>query len=370
MKKIRENISQLKPYSTAETQWRVRLDANERPENLPSAVKEQVLNRLAGLDFNRYPDSGATELRQKIGAAFGLDGGNVLLGNGSSELLAVICTVFGGEGRKIIYPTPSFSMYSVYAKLSDSPAFAIPLEADFSPNMEKVIGAAQSEQAGLVILCNPNNPTGNVMQSTDIRTVLAAATCPVVVDEAYYEYCGQSVSDLLPQFPNLIITRTFSKAYGLAGVRAGYMLAAADIVAAVIKAQLPYHMNALSLAAATAVWETRQAFAADIALTIAERERMTDSLGHLSTVQVYPSKTNFLLIRVEQPAALREMFAAQSVGIRDFSDYQGLEGCFRITVGTRIENNLAMNILERYHKTREPSGGAGFPKGDSYGETR
>lgn len=369
MKKIRENIRQLKPYGAAETQWRVRLDANERPENLPPAVKQQVLNCLAGLDFNRYPDSDSAGLRQKIGAAFGLDRDNVLLGNGSSELLAAICTVFGGEGRKIIYPTPSFSMYAVYAKLSDSLANPISLEADFSLDIEKVIAAAQDEQTGLIIFCNPNNPTGNVMPPADIRSVLTSADCPVVVDEAYYEYYGQSVSGLLPAFPNLIITRTFSKAYGLAGVRAGYMLAAADIAAAVAKAQLPYHMNALSLVAATAVWEERQAFAADIALTIAERERMTDSLRNLSTVQGYPSETNFLLIRVEQPAALRKLFAAQSVGIRDFSDYPGLAGCFRITVGTRVENDLVLDILERYHKTRELSVGAGFPKGDSYGET-
>lgn len=348
----RPGLEQLKPYSVDESAFAVKLDANERCANLPPSVRADVVARLASMEFHRYPDMSMSALRTKIAAAMNVSPESVLLGNGSSELLAAMCYAFGGAGRSIVYPTPSFSMYSIYAKLADSNPVPVPLEAGFSLSVEKVITAAKSSQAKLVILCNPNNPTGNSMPSEDIEAVLAAVDCPVVVDEAYYEFYGHSSVAMLAKYPNLIIARTFSKAYGLAAARVGYLLAAPALTTVIGKVLLPYHVNALSLATAEIIFDRRKAFEPEIDNTVRERKRLADSLELIDGIQVFPSQTNFLLIKSTQAKALAEQLARNSIGIRDFGNAPGLEGCMRITVGTAEENNLLLKAISAFYEVQ------------------
>ncbi|VBB05867.1 aminotransferases class-ii pyridoxal-phosphate attachment site [Lucifera butyrica] len=353
MWQIRPGLETLKPYSVEETAWKIRLDANERPANLPPAVRDEVAARLAALPFHRYPDMHMTTLRTMIARSLGVTAGQVLIGSGSSEILAVLCQIFGGRDRHIVFPAPSFSMYGIYAKLSDSRPAVVQLETDFSLDREKVLAAAAKTEAGLIILCTPNNPTGNVIPLPDIEYILSRASCPVIVDEAYQEFAaGPSALSLLGKYPNLIVARTFSKAYGLASARVGYMVAGEALAREVSKVLLPYHVNALSLTAAEVVYARRDDFAPGIREIIAERERLSSELSRVKGLTVFPSATNFLLVQAQAPELLLQCFRQGEIGVRDFSKASGLTGCVRITVGTAAENDSLLAAARQYGKDR------------------
>lgn len=335
----------LRSYSVEDCSWRIRLDANERPSDLPPAVKAKVMERLVDLPFNRYPEINSQSLKTIIGTDFGLSAANVVIGNGSSEILEAVCYAFGGAGRSIVYPTPSFSMYGIYAKLADSQPIPVELTADYTVDADKLLAAARQKAASIILLCNPNNPTGTVMPPEQVEYIVANTQSLVVVDEAYHEFYGKSSVNLLNKYSNLAITRTFSKAYGLAAARVGYLLADAAIVQTINKVLLPYHVNALSQVAAATVFGMREAFAAGLAENRSERERMTAALSAIPGITVYPSQTNFLLIKSDKAATLAARLSAQAIGIRDFSTSPGLIGCIRITVGTPAENDAVLEAV-------------------------
>lgn len=346
---FRPGLDAIKSYQVDEAGWRVKLDANERAEAMPAAVQAELAARLAALPVNRYPEMGQQGLRTAIAAGLGLAAANVAVGNGSSEILAALCHVFGGGGRAIVYPNPSFSMYRIYVQLADSRPVPVALDGVFSIDAAKVVAAARSEQAGLVLLCNPNNPTGGTMTAEAVEQVVAEAGCPVVVDEAYFEFFqGRSALGLLGRYPNVIVTRTFSKAYGLAAARVGYALAGEAIMASLNKVLLPYHVNAFSLTAAAVAWEMKGEFAPGIARTMAERERLAVALRGLPGIEVFPSATNFLLVRLAKASELGRFLAARGIGIRDFSASPSLAGCLRVTVGTAAENDAFLAAAREF----------------------
>ncbi len=341
----RIGLETLKPYSVEEINWPIKIDANERPTDLPTAVKTKVMEKLAALAFNRYPEISAQSLKTSIGAAYGLTAANVLIGNGSSEVLEALCFAFSGAGRSIVYPTPSFSMYGIYAKLADSRPVPVELNADFSLDADKLLATAAQTQAGVVLLCNPNNPTGTVMPEDQVEYIVANTKSLVVVDEAYHEFYGSTSVGLLKKYPNVAITRTFSKAYGLASARVGYLLAGEEIAKTAGKVLLPYNVNALTLATAEIVFSMRPGFADSIAENSRERTRMAAALGAISGITVYPSQTNFLLIKSENAAVIVSRLSERGIGVRDFSTAPGLRGCIRIGIGTPAENNAVLEAI-------------------------
>ncbi len=342
--KFRSGLETLPSYGIEETAWKIKLDANERTDGLPPAVAQRISERFAALPFNRYPEITACTLRTRLAGQLGCAAEQIQVGNGSSELLAAICQVFGGPGRKMIYPEPSFSMYPVYIQLADSQPVPFRLTADYWLDLTAFI--EQARQADLAIICNPNNPTGNVLPPASIAILARELTCPLVVDEAYFEFYQISAADLLQETDNLIIVRTFSKAYGLAAARAGYLAASAAVSAAIGKVLLPYHLNALSLTAATTVLEYQDEFLPGIDRIIRERRRLAARLAELPGLTVYPSETNFLLIKMEQAVQAAARLAAAGIGIRDFSRSPGLTDCLRISIGSPAENDAVFHVLE------------------------
>ncbi|SMC47607.1 histidinol-phosphate transaminase [Sporomusa malonica] len=341
----RSGLETLKPYSVEEVDWPIKLDANERSTDLPPAVKAKVIENLRALPFNRYPDISALSLKTVIADGFGLTAANVLIGNGSSEILEALCFAFGGAGRSIVYPTPSFSMYGIYVKLADSQPVPVELNADYTLDADKLLTAANQAAASIILLCNPNNPTGTIIPPEQIEYIVANTKSLVVVDEAYHEFYGKSSVDLLGKYTNVAIARTFSKAYGLAAARVGYLLAPEEIAQTIGKVLLPYNVNALTLATAKTVFAMRQEFAASLAENSSERERMTAALSAVSGLTVYPSQTNFLLVKSDNAAALAARLSARGIGVRDFSTAPGLAGCIRIGVGTPAENNAVLEAV-------------------------
>ncbi|BBB92356.1 MAG TPA: histidinol-phosphate transaminase [Methylomusa anaerophila] len=345
MLNIRLGLETLKPYSVEEIDWQIKLDANEEPRNLPPAVRAELMERISSLAFNRYPEINGLNLRRLISERFSQSFKNVLVGSGSNGILAALCFAYGGQGRSVVYPNPSFAMYGIYAKLSDSKGVAVEMEPDFSLSVDKILTAAEKEQAAVIILCNPNNPTGGIIPLADIEYIAANAKCLVVVDEAYYEFYGQSAVGLLPKYPRLAVTRTFSKAYCLAAARVGYMLASEEVIETVGKVLLPYNVNTTSLIAAETVWQMRDQFEPGIGETVSERKKLAAALEAIPGVEVFPSETNFLLIRVGDTAGWMKRLADQGIGVRDFNNAPGLSGCLRVTVGTPAENQAFLKAV-------------------------
>ena len=327
-----------------------KLDANERPGQLPAPVRREILAQLKLVESTRYPDPSGANLRKLLADEYQVTANQVLIGNGSSELIAAVCATFGGARRPVVYQWPSFSMYPTYAAMADSPPVAAPLTKYFELLPKAILARVRQVRAKLLILCNPNNPTGTVIPPASLRNILEQCPCPVLVDEAYMEFYGTSCTSWLAEFPQLMVVRTFSKAYGLAAARAGYLLASPEICAAIGKRLLPYHNNAFSLTAAEVCFRQRDLVLKAIPGLVGRREEMTRAIDKLPAVEVFPSAANFLLIRVEKPELLQEILTFNHIGVRDFSSVPELKGCLRITVGARSEQTRVLQSLRVYNE--------------------
>lgn len=352
MLKYREGLAQLPSYDVTERDWTIKVNANECNLNLPPIVEDRVMGRLSRVAFNRYPNTEMEDLKEQIAGNFGVNPANVLLGNGSSEILEKLFFVFGGKGRKIVYPQPSFSMYAMYAKYSEAEGVPVDLEEYYSLDAKKFVQAVQAADASLAVICTPNNPTGNAIPLADIEYIAQNISCAFAVDEAYVEFHGESAMGLLKKYPNLIVARTFSKAYGLAAARVGYMIAAEELTAMVGKAFMPYCINVLSLVTADIVYQMRAEFVPRIQMSIAERKRMERELARIEAFTVYPSQTNFILVKYEKAAELNAHLENLGIGLRSFGAAPRLENCLRISIGTREENDSWFKAIKDFVEGR------------------
>ena len=345
----RKDLGEMPSYDGVERDYRIKVNANESTMNLPPLVEERVLNRLGYVAFNRYPNEEYDMLVEQIARNFSVAKNQVLLGGGSSEIIEKVFYAFGGAGKKVVYPQPSFSMYKIYAKAAESEGVPFDLDKNFDLDVDAFIKKVRAVNADLAVVCNPNNPTGNALTVAQIEEIAKNIDCAFLLDEAYIEFYGHSAFGLIKKYPNLIVARTFSKAYGLAAARVGYMLAQEDVTRMINKAFMPYHMNVLSLAAADIVYQMRDEFVPRIQMTIAERQRIFEQLKKLRGVEVFPSQTNFILIRLEKSAALNEYLESLNIGIRFFSpNAAGLKNCLRISIGTRIENDEVFAAIKNF----------------------
>ena len=349
MLNYRKNLEKMPSYDGVEKDYRIKVNANESTLNLPPLVEERVLNRLGYVAFNRYPNEEYDLLVEQIAKNFSVAKSQILLGGGSSEIIEKVFHAFGGEGKKIVYPVPSFSMYKIYAKAAEAQAFPFALDEKFDLNVDAYIKKIREVGADLAVICNPNNPTGNALTVAQIEEIVKSVDCAILLDEAYVEFYGRSAVNLIKQYPNLIVARTFSKAYGMAGARVGYMIAAEDVTKMINKTFMPYHMNKLSLAAADIVYQMRDEFVPRIQMTVAERQRMFERLKTLPGVEVFPSNTNFILIRYEKANQLNEYLESLDIGVRYFSPSAvELKNCLRISMGTRMENDEVFSAIKNF----------------------
>lgn len=345
----RNGLENMPSYDGVERDYEVKVNANECTMNLPPLVEERVLNRLGYVAFNRYPNEEYHLLVEQIAKNFGVAKSQILLGNGSSEIIEKVFHAFGGEGRKVVYPQPSFSMYKIYAKAAESEGIPVDLDKNFDLEVDAFIDKIHEVDANLAVICNPNNPTGNALTVAQIEEIVKAIDCPLLMDEAYVEFYGKSSFGLVAKHPNLIVARTFSKAYGLAGVRVGYMISNAEITRMVKKTFMPYHVNNLSLATADIVYQMRDEFVPRIQMTVAERQRMSERLSALEGVEVFPSNANFLLIRYDKADKLNYHLESLDIGVRHFAEgTKGLENCLRISIGTRMENDEVFAAIKNF----------------------
>ena len=347
--RYRSKLGEMPSYDVVEREWKIKVNANECGLNLPPMVEDRVMGRLSRVAFNRYPNEDLEQLMEAIAANYGLQKENVLLGNGSSEIIEKLFFAFGGRNLTIAYPQPSFSMYRIYAKAAEARTVVIELDQeDFSLNVRQFIQKVNDSKASLAVVCNPNNPTGNALTLEQIEDIAQHTSCALLIDEAYVEFYGQSAACLLKKYPKLLVARTFSKAYGLAAIRCGYLLGDASVIKMVSKTYMPYHMNVLTLVTADTVFQMRDEYVPRIQQMIAERNRMSEQYASLPGFTVYPSQTNFILVRYGLADQLNEALAAQGIGLRCFGSAAELENCIRISMGTREENDAVFAAVKAF----------------------
>ncbi|SFZ77116.1 histidinol-phosphate transaminase [Chitinimonas taiwanensis] len=343
---VRPEIAELAAYHVADASGLIKLDAMENPFPLPADLQAELGQRLAQAALNRYPDPQGGGLKEKLKSAFAIPAAaSVILGNGSDELITLICQALARPGAKVVAAEPSFVMYKLNAVFSKLAYVGVPLKADFSLDLDAILAAIAAEQPAVVFLAYPNNPTGPLYQRAELEAILAAAPGMVVVDEAYTAFASDSFMGLAGSHPKLVVMRTLSK-LGLAGIRLGYAAGPAHWINELDKVRPPYNVNVLTQAAALFALDHLAVFDQQAALLRSERSRVQRALAVLPGVTVFPSEANFLTARV--PDADKTFAALKAAGIlikRLHGSHPLLEDCLRFTIGSPAENDAVLAAL-------------------------
>jgi histidinol-phosphate aminotransferase len=333
---VRPELRALGAYHLDLSPSRHKLDQNEVPWDLPRRFKIAVAERLLAADWARYPDFHADELRRDLGRVHGHPFAGVLVGNGSNELLSVALTGLVAPGTEVLGAEPSFGLYrSFVLKAGGVPRF-LPPRLDLRIPIDELEAEVERDPRRLLLLCTPNNPTGDALPVERVERLLERLEAPLLLDNAYGEFCRYDYRPLLARHPHLILFRTFSKAWSLAGMRLGYLLADPRLVTELIKVKLPYNVGHAGVIAGRVALEAEAEARRRVALLVARRPQWSAMLAE-EGFEVFPSEANFLLVRATPPERAREIqrdLEERGVRVRDVSGYPGLAGCLRVSVGT------------------------------------
>ncbi|RMH49222.1 MAG: histidinol-phosphate transaminase [Bacteroidetes bacterium] len=346
---IRPAVRAEHPYLVGGTDTPVKLNQNESPFDLPADLKAELLDAFARVDFNRYPTEQPDRLRHALADALACDPEGLLIGNGSNELTYTLGLVLIDPGTPVVLPRPMFSLYEKVVRLFDGALTPVPPRPDLRFDTEGLLAAVRAVRPALVVLTTPNNPTGLAMTPAEVEAVVAeAAPGFVVVDEAYVEFNeAGSVQPLLEAYPNLLVMRTFSKAYGLAGLRIGYLMGHPAVIREFGKSRLPFMVDRLAEMTACALLARPALIRERVAAMRAARQELEAMLAAMEGVEVVPSQTNFVLFRTPvEPALLMARLAEQGVLVRNMGGYPELKGYLRVNAGTPAENKAFRAALE------------------------
>jgi histidinol-phosphate aminotransferase len=344
---IRPHVRELIPYSSARDEYSGKvgtfLDANENS-----------LGSVGGGSYNRYPDPHQRAIKARLAKIKGVSEEQIFLGNGSDEAIDLLFRVFcePGEDHVLLNP-PTYGMYKVSAEINGVAYREILLTENYQLDLERLLPAMEAGPK-LTFLCSPNNPTGNLLKREDVAKVLAQQTGIVVVDEAYADFAPEgSWLPLLNQHPNLVVLQTFSKAWGLAGLRLGMAYAHPEIIAALNRIKPPYNVNQLTQEVVLAALEKQGEKEAMVKQILSERENLAEALGALQTVEkVYPTDANFVLVKVPAPNLWYQKLIDRRIIIRNRSRVALCEGCLRITIGTPVENEALLQALRAFEREK------------------
>jgi histidinol-phosphate aminotransferase len=352
---VRPEIRALSAYAVANTAdgpW-VKLDAMENPYPLPEPVRARLSDALARVAVNRYPDAGNEVTKRTLRSALGIgEDAGLLLGNGSDELIQIIVSAVARPGAAVLAPDPSFVMYRADALYASMRFVGVPLAGDFSLDRDAILAAIERESPAVTFLAYPNNPTGNLFDTRDMEAILGASRGLVVIDEAYSAFADASFLDRVREFPNLLVLRTLSKV-GMAGIRLGYAVAAPAWIAELNKVRQPYNVNVLTQAAVGALLSDTGWIAEQAAAIRAERARVESALAQMRGANVYPTQTNFVVVRVKDANRIFDGLKARRILIKNLHPWHPLlANCLRITVGTPQENDLLLSAISELDPSR------------------
>jgi len=357
---VRDDLRDVTPYGAPQLDVPVRLNTNETALPPPAVFLTELADRLRSLELNRYPDRDAVALRAALGAREDLATDRVWAANGSNEVLLQLLQAYGGQGRCALIFRPGYSMYPELCRTTATTAHVVELADDGRLTPEIVAGPVRdvvdAHRPTVTLLANPNNPTGALIGHDVLRALHAAVPGLLVVDEAYIEFApeGASARVLLDELPRLVVSRTFSKAFRLAGLRLGYLLGPTQVVEDLLRVRLPYHLDAITQLAGLVALEQESAFLDHRQETADERDRMAEAIRSLPGVRVLPSSANFLLLRSDRTDVF-ERLIEHGVLVRDLSSAVGRPGTSRVTVGTPEENDRLIAALTAVLEQRQES---------------
>lgn len=344
---IRQDVQSMHGYAIQPSAGMVKLDAMENPFPLPEALRHELGKRLANVAINRYPGTRIDDLRAALARYVSLpEGYDLILGNGSDEIITLLSMACDVPGAKVLAPLPGFVMYDMSARLQGLQFVGVPLTADFELDEAAMLAAIAEHQPAIVYIAYPNNPTANLFDDAVIEKIVAAAPGLVVFDEAYQPFSSRSYMDRVTRHDKVLIMRTLSK-FGLAGVRLGYLLGPKALVAEIDKVRPPYNVSVLNAEAALFALEHVDEFARQAAVLRSERTRLIAALQAMPGVRPFPSEANMVLTRVPDAAALFEALKRRRVLVKNVSKLHPLlANCLRLTVGTPEENELMIDAMK------------------------
>jgi len=340
---FRKDILALSAYQVADSNGMIKLDAMENPYSMPKALHEGWQQMLANANIHRYPDADMAELRQQIAALDALDSDQVLLGNGSDELIQMI--LMAADSGACAIPTPTFVMYQLVSRWLKRPVVTLGLDDSFHFDAQSLLRTCGREKAAVIFLACPNNPTGNMWPLETVRAIAQGFKGLVVIDEAYSPFADRTHTELIA--PNVLILRTFSK-MGWAGLRLGYALGDANTIAHINKVRLPYNINTLTQQSVQLLLRHRDLFTKQCERIVQERERVMTQLARIDGVTPFPSQANFVLVRVADADRTFASLKENGILIKNLHQANSvLAECLRITIGTPEENDALIRAMER-----------------------
>ncbi len=347
---VRPEIRALSAYHVPDATGLVKLDAMENPYHWPEDMVEEWIELLKTAELNRYPDPAATALREQLRQNMQVpDGAEIILGNGSDELIQIILMTLAGKERVVLAPEPGFVMYSMIASFTDMRYVGVPLKADFCLDLEAMLAAIEQHRPAVVFLAYPNNPTGNLFERDSIDRIIAASPGIVVVDEAYHAFADSSYMADIMVHDKLLVMRTVSK-MGLAGLRLGLLAGKPEWLNEFDKLRLPYNINVLTQLSARFALQNQTVLDAQTARIKKDRSELFDALKQIPGLQVYPSQANFILFRTPAGKAteLFEKLCQAGILIKNLDKAGGqLRDCLRVTVGTGEQNSQFIRALKQ-----------------------
>ncbi len=347
---VRPDLTALTGYHSAQVDVEVRLNTNESPLPPPPAWRRALLEAVGRIDFHRYPDREATELRRALAASHGVTPDRIFCANGSNEVLQCLLLAYGGPGRTAALFEPTYTLHGHIARITGTAVAAGRRRDDFALDLDAVAEVVGTSDPVLTFLCSPNNPTGRADAPAEIAAVAGMVPGLLVVDEAYGQFAPSSALELRASDPagtrHVVVVRTFSKTWSMAGARLGYLVADPEVVAACELVALPYHLDAVTQLAGRLALDYADEMNQRVALVAEERGRIAGALAGLP-VESWPSDANFLLFRptTKEAAAVWSGLVSAGVLVRDCSTWPGLTGCLRVTVGLPEENDRFLAAL-------------------------
>ncbi len=350
MQRIRQDVQSMYAYAIQDSVGMVKLDAMENPHRLNADLQKALGERLGALALNRYPGERVNELRHALAAYAGMpEGFDIMLGNGSDELISLLAMACAVPGASVLSPLPGFVMYAMSAQLQGLAFHGVPLTADFELDEAAMLAAIHQHKPSIVYLAYPNNPTGNLWNDATIEKIVLAQGAQgglVVMDEAYQPFASRSYIDRITRHSHVLLMRTLSK-FGLAGVRLGYMIGPKALVAEIDKVRPPYNISVLNAECALFALEHAEVFAEQAKDLREQRARLLKELVALAGVKPFPSEANMILVRVPDAAKTFDGLKAQGVLIKNVSKMHPLlANCLRLTVGTAQENTQLLAAMK------------------------
>ena len=349
--RIRTAVRNERPYIVdgAFDAVKIKLNQNEVPWDVPAALKDELMDRFREAAFNRYPYEQPRQLKKALADYNGVDPEAILVGNGSNELVQTLGLAFLEPGAPLVLPTPMFSLYTMVGRLFDANLIAVPPRSDLRFDIPAICAAVRKNDPVLTVLTTPNNPTGLTLSLEEIEAVMAEAKGFVLVDEAYVEFSDQtSAQRVLDKYPNMLLIRTLSKAFGLAGLRIGYLMGHPALIGEILKARVPFMVDRLSEAAGLTMLAHRELLADRVQQLKTAMAEMTAAMDAMPGVEVVPGQANFLIFKTPLPATeVMQLLAAEGVLVRNMSGYPELPDFLRVNAGSTDENQAFLKALEK-----------------------